>query len=181
MPKSNITSDSTSTLTIIQSDTINTKKDGLIHLLQNCVESDASIGFISPLTENEAAQYWQSVETELTSGHRLLLVALEGENITGSVQLSLCKKKNGLHRADVEKLMVHTTCRQRGIGRMLMEELERLAKQYQRSLLVLDTRTNDPASALYRKLGFIEVGQIPNFALNSNGELSGTTYFYKLI
>ncbi|WP_175486178.1 hypothetical protein [Xenorhabdus japonica] len=56
-----------------------------------------------------------------------------------------------------------------------------MAKQHQRSLLVLDTRTNDPASALYRKCTFIEVGQIPNFTINSNGEFLGTTYFYKLI
>ncbi|MBI6549594.1 GNAT family N-acetyltransferase [Xenorhabdus sp. VLS] len=162
-------------------DSINTKRNEFINLFHDCVESDASVGFIAPLGANEAEQYWQDVETDLASGHRLLLVALENGNIVGSVQLSLCKKKNGLHRADVEKLMVHTNYRQRGIGRMLMDELEHLAKRHQRNLLVLDTRTNDPASALYRKCGFIEVGQIPNFAINSNGEFSGTTYFYKLI
>ncbi|MDC9594968.1 GNAT family N-acetyltransferase [Xenorhabdus sp. IM139775] len=165
----------------MQLNSIKTKRDGLIHLLHDCVESHASIGFIAPLEENEAEQYWQDVGTDLTSGHRLLLVALDGENIAGSVQLSLCKKKNGLHRADVEKLIVHTAYRQRGIGRMLMDELEHQAKQHQRSLLVLDTRTHDPASVLYRKCGFIEAGQIPNFAMNTNGEFSGTTYFYKLI
>ncbi|AOM42992.1 GNAT family acetyltransferase [Xenorhabdus hominickii] len=162
-------------------DSINTKHDELINLLHDCAESDASIGFITPLGAKEAAQYWQDVETDLESGHRLLLVAQANEKIVGSVQLSLCKKKNGLHRADVEKLMVHTAYRQRGIGKILMDELEQLAKQHQRYLLVLDTRTHDPASMLYRKCGFIEVGQIPNFAINSNGEFSGTTYFYKLI
>ncbi|MBD2785740.1 GNAT family N-acetyltransferase [Xenorhabdus sp. DI] len=181
MSKLNPTSAAISIPTIMQLNSIKPKRDGLIHLLHDCVESDASIGFIAPLEKNEAEQYWQDVETDLTSGHRLLLVAPDGENIAGSVQLSLCKKKNGLHRAEVEKLIVHTAYRQRGIGRMLMDELERLAKQYQRSLLVLDTRTDDPASALYRKCGFIEAGQIPNFAMNSNGEFSGTTYFYKLI
>ncbi|MEQ1974827.1 GNAT family N-acetyltransferase [Xenorhabdus sp. SGI240] len=173
--------DSILTPAIIQLDSINTKRDELIQLLHNCVESNASIGFIAPLKENEAEQYWQDVEADLISGHRILLVAPEGENIAGSVQLSLCKKKNGLHRADVEKLMVHTAYRQRGLGRKLMNELERLAKQYQRHLLVLDTRTYDPASTLYRKCGFIEVGQIPNFVIDSNGEFSGTTYFYKWI
>ncbi|OTA18487.1 putative streptothricin-acetyl-transferase [Xenorhabdus vietnamensis] len=181
MTKSNPIFDLKSDTAIIQLASINTKYDQLIHLLQDCVESDASIGFIAPLAENEAERYWQDVEADLASGHRFLLVALKGENIAGSVQLSFCKKKNGLHRADVEKLMVHTAYRQRGIGRMLMNALERLAKQHQRSLLVLDTRTNDPASALYQKCGFIEVGQIPKFAINSNGEFSGTTYFYKLI
>ncbi|WP_340609526.1 GNAT family N-acetyltransferase [Xenorhabdus bharatensis] len=160
---------------------LNTQCHELIKLLHNCVENGASIGFISPLEVNEAAQYWQGVETDIVSGHRLLLVAMEGDKIAGSVQLSLCRKKNGKHRADVEKLMVHTTYRRRGIGNMLMAELERVAKQHQRSLLVLDTRTNDPASVLYRKCGFVEVGQIPNYVMNDRGEFSGTTYFYKMI
>ncbi|OTA20349.1 GNAT family acetyltransferase [Xenorhabdus beddingii] len=181
MTKSNPTFDSISTPALMQLNSITPKRDELIQLLQNCVASDASIGFIAPLEKNEAAQYWQDVEADLISGHRLLLIALVGEHIAGSVQLSFCKKKNGLHRADVEKLMVQTTRRQRGIGRILMDELERLAKQHQRSLLVLDTRTHDPASTLYRKCGFIEAGQIPNFTIDSNGEFSGTTYFYKLI
>ncbi|WP_099110515.1 GNAT family N-acetyltransferase [Xenorhabdus stockiae] len=170
---------SVTNITLLNS--INTKCHELIKLLNNCVENGASIGFISPLEVNEAEQYWQDVETDVVSGHRLLLVAMEGDKIAGSVQLSLCRKKNGKHRADVEKLMVHTAYRRRGIGNMLMEELECVAKQHQRSLLVLDTRTNDPASALYQKCGFVEAGQIPNYSINSNGELSGTTYFYKMI
>ncbi|CDL82932.1 GNAT family N-acetyltransferase [Xenorhabdus szentirmaii] len=169
------------TPSIVRLNTIHTKRNEFINLLHDCVDSGASIGFIAPLEKNEAVEYWQSIETELQSGHRLLLVALEEDNIAGTVQLSLCQKKNGLHRAEVEKLMVHTAYRQRGIGKMLMAELELLAKQHQRSLLVLDTRTHDPASALYRKCGFTEVGQIPHFALNSSYEYSGTTYFYKLI
>ncbi|WP_340621381.1 GNAT family N-acetyltransferase [Xenorhabdus siamensis] len=56
-----------------------------------------------------------------------------------------------------------------------------MSRTHQRSLLVLDTRTNDPASSLYRKLGFVEVGEIPNYVINSTGEFSATTYFYKLI
>ncbi|PHM35837.1 GNAT family N-acetyltransferase [Xenorhabdus innexi] len=160
---------------------INAKCDELINLLHNCVEDGASIGFIPPLEINEAAQYWQDVEKDLVSGNRLLLVAMEDNNIAGSVQLCLCRKKNGKHRADVEKLMVHTDYRRRGIGNKLMDELERLAQQHQRSLLILDTRTNDPASALYRKCGFIEIGQIPNYVIHANGELSATTYFYKMI
>ncbi|MBD2814931.1 GNAT family N-acetyltransferase [Xenorhabdus sp. Flor] len=181
MTKPNPTLSSISVPNIMLLHSINAKRDELINLLHNCVESDASIGFIAPLKANEAVHYWQDVEEDLASGHRLLLVALEDEHIAGSVQLSLCRKKNGQHRADVEKLMVHTAYRQRGIGRMLMNELEQLAKKHQCSLLVLDTRTNDPASALYRKLGFVEVGEIPNYVINSAGEFSATTYFYKLI
>ncbi|PHM36758.1 hypothetical protein Xmau_04122 [Xenorhabdus mauleonii] len=181
MTTSDLTRSSISTPLLTLLNSIQAKQNELIELLHDCVESDASVGFIAPLENNEAAQYWQAVEADIASGHRLLLIALVSGKIAGSVQLSLCKKKNGLHRAEVEKMMVHTRYRQRGIGKILMKELERLAKQHQRSLLVLDTRTNDPASTLYKKCGFIEAGRIPNFAINSDGTLAGTTYFYKLI
>ncbi|WP_374052751.1 hypothetical protein [Xenorhabdus taiwanensis] len=48
MPKSNLTFNPIPTLTIMQPDSINTKRDGLIRLLHDCVESNASIGFIAP-------------------------------------------------------------------------------------------------------------------------------------
>jgi ribosomal protein S18 acetylase RimI-like enzyme len=173
--------DSLATPNILLLSSTQTKQNELIQLLHDCVESDASIGFISPLATHEAVQYWQEVEKDLVLGHRLLLIAFIDEHIAGSVQLSLCRKKNGQHRAEVEKLMVHTAYRQCGIGNRLMDELERLAKQHQRSLLVLDTRTNDPASNLYHKRGFTEAGQIPNYAMNVDGSFAATTYFYKLI
>ncbi|WMV71603.1 hypothetical protein [Xenorhabdus griffiniae] len=93
MLKSNLTFSPVPTFTIMQLDSINTRRDELIHSLHNCVESNASIGFIAPLEENEAEQYWQDVEADLISSHRVLLVALEGENIAGSVQLPSARKR----------------------------------------------------------------------------------------
>lgn len=156
-------------------------QSGLVELLQDCVQSGASIGFIAPLEEGEAGRYWQDVDVELVDGSRTMLVAVEDGQIAGAVQLSYCMKKNGNHRASVEKLIVHTNFRQRGIGRQLMVEIEREARAEQRTLLVLDTRNGDPASTLYRTSGYLEAGQIPAYARNSDGELAGTTLFYKLL
>ena len=108
-----------------------------------------------------------------------MYVARRDGKVIGSVQLSLCGKANGRHRAEVEKLMVHTSERGQGIARQLMAFMEQQAGPLQRSLLVLDTRLGDTASFLYRKLGYIEAGQIPEFALSSTGELDATVYFYK--
>lgn len=160
---------------------VNPLRDQLFMLLNDCVDSGASVGFISPLELGEAEKYWQDVAADLLLGNRLLLVALKGEDVAGAVQLALCTKRNGLHRADVEKLMVYSHYRQQGLGKMLMDEIELLAKQRQRTLLVLDTSDKNAASALYRKCGFIEAGSIPRFALSSGGELESTSYFYKLI
>ncbi|HMJ51190.1 MAG TPA: GNAT family N-acetyltransferase [Polyangiaceae bacterium] len=159
--------------------TVEEKREELAALLTNCVESGASVGFIPPLPVSQALQYWDGLAPDLQSSCRLLLVVLVDHRVAGAVQLALCTKKNGLHRAEVEKLMVHTGHRRAGLGRALMDGIEQLAKKYDRKLLVLDTRSGDAASALYRKCGYIEAGQIPDYALNATGQLDATTYFYK--
>lgn len=169
---------------IMKIESLNTLSESynqLIALLQDCVESGASVGFLAPLEAGEAEGYWQGVAADLAEGGRILLVAYEAGRIAGAVQISYCQKKNGSHRAEVEKLMVHTAFRQRGIAQRLMAEVERQAQASQRTLLVLDTRTGDAASMLYRKSGYKEAGQIPLFARSSEGTLDGTTFFYKLL
>lgn len=62
-----------------------------------------------------------------------------------------------------------------------MNELENIAKQHSRSLLVLDTREGDPSNKLYISLGYEVAGTIPDFASNEKGELEATNLYYKLI
>ena len=161
--------------------TIQHEEESLESLLIDCVKSGASVGFIAPLQQYDAKQYWQQVETDLLAGSRKLLVFYVEKQIAGALQLSFCQKANGLHRADVEKLMVHSDFRQQGIGRQLLEFAEKFALENHRSLLVLDTRTNDVASYLYCQQGYIEVGKIPKFVTNEKNEFESTTIFYKLL
>ncbi|MEX9542568.1 GNAT family N-acetyltransferase, partial [Escherichia coli] len=77
-------------------------------LLIDSVNSGASIGFIAPLMPKDARQYWQKVDNDLRKGERLLVVKYIDQQLVGAIQLSLCLKANGRHRAEVEKLMVHT-------------------------------------------------------------------------
>jgi acetyltransferase len=151
----------------------------LIELLRDTVDSGASVGFIPPLSEDEARQYWQGVFRNLAQGAHILLVAREDGRVVGSVQLELATKANALHRAEVQKLFVLQSQRRRGTGRALMQAIEQVAREHKRTLLVLDTREGDVAEKLYRKIGYHEVGVIPAYALNANGELDGTIIFYK--
>jgi acetyltransferase len=166
-------------MTIERLRTVEGRREELASLLTNCVEDGASIGFLPPLPAEIASQYWDGVESDLVAGSRLLLAALGNRRVVGAVQLSLCMKKNGLHRAEVEKLMVHTEHRRSGLGRQLMDGIEGLAREHARTLLVLDTRTGDTASLLYRRCQYVEAGQIPGYARSARGTLDGTTYFYK--
>ncbi|HCG8279972.1 TPA: GNAT family N-acetyltransferase [Vibrio parahaemolyticus] len=150
-------------------------------LLTDCIESGASVGFLAPADEQEVKLYWSSVEAELKLGVRKLFLAYDNENVIGAVQLSLCSKANGSHRGEVEKLMVHTGARGKGVSKKLMSLMENVACELGLSLLVLDTRLGDVASSLYRSTGYTEAGQIPQFARSSTGELESTVYFFKLL
>jgi acetyltransferase len=151
----------------------------LIRLLQDAVASGASVGFLPPLSDEEARIYWNTVLDDVAKQTRVLLVARDSGNIVGAVQLELAMKPNARHRAEVQKLFVFRHQRQRGIGRRLMQALERVARERRRTLLVLDTRQGDAAEQLYRKLGYIEVGSIPSYARSATGTLDPTIIFYK--
>ena len=153
----------------------------LVTLLQDAVASGASIGFLPPLSEEEAREYWTSVLEDMTQKKRVLLIARHCAQVVGAVQLELATKANAQHRAEVQKLFVLQHERRRGIGRLLMEAIEPIARERGRTLLVLDTRLGDHAERLYRKLGYVEVGIIPSYAQNATGTLDATIIFYKLL
>ena len=52
--------------------------------------------------------------------------------------------------------MTHPHSRRNGVGRSLMQRAQEIAKQKNRSLLVLDTREGDPSNKLYSSLGYID-------------------------
>src|SRR3712207_6312828 len=85
--------------------------DELVDLLQDAVTSGASVGFLPPLDHDIAVQYWRAVLEELERGERILLVAREHNRVVGTIQLELPAKPNALHRAEVQKLLVHTNAR----------------------------------------------------------------------
>ncbi|HWO95181.1 MAG TPA: GNAT family N-acetyltransferase [Bacillus sp. (in: firmicutes)] len=149
--------------------------DDLSTLLILVVEEGASIGFLPPLNLSDAHKYWENVlQPEV-----ILFVAKINDRIVGSVQLHLCTKQNGNHRAEIAKLMTHPDYRRSGIGRSLMQKVEERAKLEERSLLVLDTRKGDPSNRLYYSLRYIQAGEIPDYAKSANGELHPTVLYYK--
>ena len=153
----------------------------LVALLQDAVEDGASVGFLLPLAQAMNERYWEDCLTEVHTGNRILLVAQTDGNLAGSVQLDLATKPNALHRAEVQKLLVHTRYRKQGFGSRLMAAVEDVARQLGRTLLVLDTLEGDNGERLYERCGYIRVGEIPKYARLSDGSLRGTVVFYKLL
>jgi len=150
-------------------------------VLVDCVDGGASVSFMEPFARADANAWFAAVVPEIAGGTRVLLAAYDEAGLVGTVQLVHAWPPNQPHRADVTKLLVHRRARGRGVGRLLMERLEEEARADGKTLLVLDTVSGSDAYRLYLRLGWIEVGEIPDFALYPDGRLCPTTVFYKRV
>jgi ribosomal protein S18 acetylase RimI-like enzyme len=152
--------------------------EGLADVLVDCVEGGASVSFMSPLPRGRAVAFWRRVGQGVVAGERALLVAEDARGVCGTVQLVLDQPENQPHRAELAKLLVHRRARRHGLGEALMRAAETAARECGKSLLVLDTASEE-AERLYERLGWVRVGAVPGYALLPQGGLCGTTFYYR--
>jgi GNAT superfamily N-acetyltransferase len=152
--------------------------EGLAAVLFDCVEGGASVGFMHPFTLGEALAWSRGLAADVEAGKRALLVAEDEHGIVGTVHLVLAMPDNQPHRADLCKMLVMRRARKQGVGAALMDAAEREARSSGKTLLVLDTASQD-AERLYARMGWQRLGVVPGFALLPDGGVCDTTYFYR--
>ena len=152
----------------------------LAEVLIDCVEGGASVSFMHPVPLAKAVAFWRDVAADAQAGGRVLIVAEDASGIVGTVQVIFASSENQPHRADVAKMFVHRRARRRGIGAALMRAAEDAARQAGKSLLVLDTAT-DEAERLYVRCGWTLVGTVPDYALLPHGGFCATRFYYRRI
>ena len=157
----------------------------LADLLIDGVHQGASLGFLAPLSRAAALDYWQAVFAQL-GPRQSLWIACEGEQVEcadgplqGAVQLSLCPRANAHHRGEVQRLMVHSHSRGRGIASQLMSRAECAAQAQGRTLLVLEAPAGSQAEAVYVHLGWQRAGEIPDYDACAEGQLHSSAMYYK--
>jgi GNAT superfamily N-acetyltransferase len=152
----------------------------LAELLIDAVEGGSSVGFLAGLDRETAMRFWEGVVAAVERGTTLLFVARDEEGaLLGTAQLILIQMPNQPHRAEVAKVLVHRRARRQGIAQRLLAAVEDAAREHGRTLLTLDTCTDSPAEQLYRREGWQPAGIIPGFALNPDGSICDTMYFWK--
>ena len=152
--------------------------DDLAGVLMDCVDGGASVSFMRPLPHERAVAFWRGIAQDVDAGGRALLVAEDALGICGTVHLVLSQPENQPHRAELSKMLVHRRARCQGVGAALLQAAEATARECQKSLLVLDT-ASDEAERLYERQGWTRVGVIPGYALLPEGGLCATTLFYR--
>jgi GNAT superfamily N-acetyltransferase len=151
---------------------------GLADVLMDVVNGGASVSFMHPFTRDKALAFWRGVAKGVEAGERALVVAEDDQGICGTAQLILSLPENQPHRADLAKMLVHRRARRRGIGAAVLKAAEDAARELGKTLLVLDTASQD-AERLYERSGWIKVGVIPDYALMPDGAFCDTIVYYR--
>ena len=104
----------------------------------------------------------KSIASELGNIWSYWVVALDGERVVGYIG-----SQSSADESDVMNVAVHPDYRRRGIAESLIEVLIRELKNRGSHALMLEVRdSNEPAIALYEKLGFQQVGLRKNYYHN---------------
>lgn len=104
----------------------------------------------------------RSISSELTNPLSLWLVAVDCEKLCGYVG-----SQTVLDETDMMNVAVHPDYRRKGVAESLIRTLIKwLRKKGSRSLSLEVRASNVQAIALYRKLGFSQVGKRPNYYRN---------------
>ena len=156
-----------------------TALEQLADVLVDCVEGGASVSFMSPFSQDQALAFFGKVAGSVAAGDTVLLAATLGGRIVGTVQLGLDTPPNQPHRADIKKMLVHRAARGRGIGALLMAEVEEEARRHGRWLLVLDTVPGENGHRLYLRAGWTQTGIVPDYALFPDGRPCDTAIMWK--
>ena len=100
----------------------------LAEILVDAVDSGAGVTFLWPLEKDVAEGFWRKTAGSVTDGGTTQFVAEEDSVIAGTVLLQKVWAPNQPHRCEVAKLLVHRDYRRKGIGRLLMQALEKKSR-----------------------------------------------------
>ena len=104
----------------------------------------------------------KSIAGELNNPLSLWIVAVDGLQVVGYVG-----SQSVMGEADMMNIAVSSQHRQKGIAQNLVQRLIEALLDKEVYSLTLEVRaSNEPAKALYSKLGFLQVGRRPNYYRN---------------
>ncbi|KAH6678726.1 acyl-CoA N-acyltransferase [Halenospora varia] len=160
--------------------------DELVRLLQECVHDGHSMGFLSPLSVEEAKAYWLDASIQVAKSQTHLFIVMSATQsataspeVLGTVQLAGSPKPSHSHRAEVNKLIISSSYRRKGLARKLMEEVESLARELGRDVLTLTTAKDSDAREMYLKMDWDEFGVCKDYAQRPDGKRADVSFFRK--
>ena len=140
--------------------------DGLVGRLTeiwvDATNGGGALGFVAPVSTADIAPAMARVVARVRDRlDDLLTVAVAGEPV-GWVLLERDARTFSSHWRTVKRLQVHPSQQGRGLGRLLLNEVRRFARdELGLEFLVLTVRGGTGTDDLYKRHGYREVGRIP--------------------
>jgi ribosomal protein S18 acetylase RimI-like enzyme len=155
-----------------------TDLDDLCEATESAIVEGGGFGWLKPPPRRILENYWRGVL--LIPERRLVVGRLDGV-IAGSAQLSRAPRNNEAQAfaGTITAAFVAPWARGHGLGRGMIGEIERLAREMGLAVLNLDLRdTQRAAIGLYESMGYRRWGTHPVYAL-VDGKVVPGHYYYK--
>ncbi len=154
--------------------------DDLCEATESAIAEGGGFGWLNPPPRQVLENYWKGVL--LVPERRLVIGRLDGV-VAGSAQLSRAPRNNEAQAfaGTLTSAFVAPWARGHGLGRGIVLEIERLARELGLAVLNLDLRdTQRAAIGLYESLGYRRWGTHPVYA-RVEGRIVPGHYYYKLL
>jgi ribosomal protein S18 acetylase RimI-like enzyme len=155
-----------------------TDLDDICEATESAIAEGGGFGWLTAPARQVLENYWKGV---LLVPERRLVVGRLDSVIAGSALLSRAPRNNEAQSfaGTVTGAFVAPWARGRGIGRGIILELERIARELGLAVLNLDLRSTQLAAiGLYESLGYRRWGTHPCYA-QVNGRVISGHYYYK--
>lgn len=121
-----------------------------------------ALGFLPPVDEAAIAPTAQTQFLRVGSGTDDLLVVEVDAAVAGWLVLERDPRTFAAHWRTLKRLQVHPSRQGQGLGRALLHEAERFAREeLDLEFLLLTVRGGTGTETLYRRAGYQEVGRTP--------------------
>jgi ribosomal protein S18 acetylase RimI-like enzyme len=142
-------------------------------IFQAVVQPGDTYALASDITREEALSIWTAPAVHT-------YVAMDGESVVGTYIVKANQPGRGSHVANAA-FMVAPGAQGRGVGRQVGEHCLKEARQlgFRAMQFNLVVSTNEPAVALWKKLGFDIVGTVPAAFNHSTRGLVDTYVMYR--
>jgi len=157
-----------------------TDLDDLCEATERAIVEGGGFGWLKPPPRQVLENYWKGV---LLVPERQLVVGRLDGIIAGSAQLSRAPRNNEAQAfaGTVTSAFVAPWARGHGLGRGIVREIERLARELGLAVLNLDLRdTQRAAIRLYERMGYRRWGTHPAYARVDGRIVPGHYYFKRL-
>jgi len=132
-------------------------------VLHAVVAAGGAVGYLTPPPLSETSSWLSEALAAVRADSAVLAVAMVDGRVEAMGMWQRANRPVFEHTADVKKVMAHPAARGRGLGRLVMSGLITRAREAGLETLTLGVRGNNHGTIdLYRSLGFVEWGRLPN-------------------